>query len=304
MLELRIKKEIKMKIIGSTLTSDVITLVLMNDVNKVVNKVVDKTHPFFDKIKDSLKKGDNSTAIQLVFTLENKIPSNDKTIEIQNGVVYYKGVKLYNALTSRLVSMFVEGYNTKPLENFLNNLMQNPSSTAVEELYLFLEANSLAITDDGHFLAYKSVNDDFTSIHDGKTDNSIGKLVSMERNQVDDVRERTCSHGLHFASLDYCKNVFKGDTIIALKINPKDVVSIPKDYNNQKGRACAYLPIAVVTDEVKNQNRDPLSESSVCNVKFTYYDDPTEFCAKPYCWDDVRGNKQGRDSKGRFTKKA
>jgi hypothetical protein len=27
---------------------------------------------------------------------------------------------------------------------------------------------------------------------------------------------------------------------VILKINPRDVVSIPSDYNNSKGRACRY----------------------------------------------------------------
>jgi hypothetical protein len=35
-------------------------------------------------------------------------------------------------------------------------------------------------------------------------------------------------------------NSFGGERIVILKINPRDVVSIPTDYNNSKGRACRY----------------------------------------------------------------
>ena len=34
-----------------------------------------------------------------------------------------------------------------------------------------------------------------------------------------------------------------------LKINPKDVVAIPADYNNTKGRACTYEVVAEYTED-------------------------------------------------------
>ena len=38
-----------------------------------------------------------------------------------------------------------------------------------------------------------------------------------------------------------------------LKINPRDVVSIPVDYNNTKGRACKYEVVDVLSEEQFNQ---------------------------------------------------
>ena len=70
-------------------------------------------------------------------------------------------------------------------------------------------------------------------IEDGVT------VVTMERNAVDDDKDRTCSSGLHFCSKDYLGH-FGGERIMILKINPRDVVSIPSDYNDSKGRACRY----------------------------------------------------------------
>ena len=61
----------------------------------------------------------------------------------------------------------------------------------------------------------------------------------MERNQVDDDQNQTCSTGLHFCSQEYL-NHFGGARTVIVKINPRDVVSIPNDYNNSKGRACRY----------------------------------------------------------------
>jgi hypothetical protein len=61
----------------------------------------------------------------------------------------------------------------------------------------------------------------------------------MERHEVDDNKDRTCSSGLHFCSKDYL-NSFGGERVVIVKINPRDVVSIPSDYNDTKGRACRY----------------------------------------------------------------
>jgi hypothetical protein len=79
-------------------------------------------------------------------------------------------------------------------------------------------------------------------------DNSVGKIVEMERNEVDDNKDRTCSSGLHFCSLGYLSH-FGGERIMIVKINPRDVVSIPSDYNDTKGRACRYEVVGELNKE-------------------------------------------------------
>jgi uncharacterized protein YerC len=56
-----------------------------------------------------------------------------------------------------------------------------------------------------------------------------------------------------------------GNHLMVVKVNPRDVVSIPSDYNNAKGRACEYL----IYDEIVNtdlrlrSHYSPNDESSV-----------------------------------------
>jgi hypothetical protein len=76
-------------------------------------------------------------------------------------------------------------------------------------------------------------------------DNSVGKIVEMERNEVDDNKDNTCSSGLHFCSESYLKS-FGGSRTVIVKINPRDVVSIPTEYDNAKGRACRYEVVGEV----------------------------------------------------------
>lgn len=79
--------------------------------------------------------------------------------------------------------------------------------------------------------------------------NSPGNTVSMPRYQVDSNRYNTCSVGLHFCSREYLPAFGCGDgeKVVLVKVNPADVVSIPVDYNNAKGRTWKYEVVSEVT---------------------------------------------------------
>lgn len=170
-------------------------------------------------------------------------------VRIADGIVFYKDDAVHNTLTDRMLSMLSQGFDVKPLMLFLDNLMENESFRAIKELYGFLEVSNLPITEDGHFLAYKRVRDDYTDCHTGELDNSIGATVEMERRSVDDDKDNTCSSGLHFCARGYLDS-FGGARTVVVKINPKDVVSIPSDYSNMKGRCCKYI----VVQELENES--------------------------------------------------
>jgi hypothetical protein len=77
----------------------------------------------------------------------------------------------------------------------------------------------------------------------------------MPRNAVDEDKERTCSYGLHFCSIQYLPSFTDSDggKTMIVKINPKDVVAIPADYNNTKGRACKYEVVAEYKDDWRSK---------------------------------------------------
>jgi bifunctional DNA-binding transcriptional regulator/antitoxin component of YhaV-PrlF toxin-antitoxin module len=131
------------------------------------------------------------------------------------------------------------------------NLRQNPSEESRKDLYTFLEKNHVPITEDGYFVAYKGVNNDFTDNRTGSYDNSIGKTVKMPRDQVNPDRNQTCSTGLHVAAYEYAKGF--AALLIEVKVNPRDVVSVPTDYNAQKMRVCEYTVVAECENELKEE---------------------------------------------------
>lgn len=184
--------------------------------------------------------------------------SSDFNVRLDGGVVKYRYKDqeekvLHNAMTDRIINIVAQGFDAKPLIAFMSNLLSNPSKTSIDELYLFLESTGLPITSDGHFIAYKIVGEDYKSIHDGKFENNPGTVVEMPRNEVCDNRNQTCSYGLHFCSKDYLSaygsHARNNDRVVLVKINPADVVSIPSDYNNAKGRASKYLIWKDITEE-------------------------------------------------------
>ena len=210
-------------------------VVMMN--NAVHN--VNKTHVGYTKLLAAIKNDDWETVENIIEPKKLVLNYGSGNISIQGSTLFWKGVELHNSLTRRIIRMFQEDFPIEPMVNFMENLMKNPSKTAVDELYGFLENNDLPITPDGYFLAYKKVRDDYKDCHSGTIDNSVGQVVKMERNFVNDNRHETCSTGLHFCSLDYL-DCFGGSRIMILKVSPEAVVSIPSDYNNSKGRCCEY----------------------------------------------------------------
>jgi len=203
---------------------------------------ISHSHASFSEVKNRIANEDfdgienlfNTAAAVGVFTKGNLI--------VQNGQVLYKGNPVHNYVVDKIFAFIREGLPYQPLLNFLENLLQNPSFRAVSELYGFLEFAKLPITEDGCFLAYRKVTADYRDFYTGAFDNSVGQTVEIPRNQVDEDKNRTCSNGLHFCAQSYLSQYHSGDgKVVIVKINPADVVAIPSDYNNTKGRCSKYL---------------------------------------------------------------
>jgi hypothetical protein len=217
---------------------------------------VSASHNNFEKIKQKLMNREHNVdvLVRLVneeaYSTQTKLENENLSdkVYVKDGFVWYENQVIHNSLTERIIEMQRRNLNIEPMKRFLENLMENPSRESILELYGFLEKNTLPITPDGHFLAYKKVRSDFRDIYSGTKDNSPGSIVEMPREAVNPNRSETCSTGLHFASYDYMGEYGVGDgsVIVVVKINPRDVVSIPTDYNNAKGRCCRYEVIAAL----------------------------------------------------------
>lgn len=216
---------------------------------------VSSDHINYDQILRALKVNDYVKVSNLADISNAISDQSEGEVNVVNGDVVYQGKVIHNTVTIRILELMEHDLPFQPMVTFLRNLMLNPSYRAVTELYGFLDGNKLPITEDGFFLAYKRVTEDYLDFHTRTIDNSIGATPSMPRNEVDEDKDITCSNGYHFCSLNYLSQFNKGQGhIMIVKVNPKDVVSIPSDFNNTKGRCSDY---AVVGEHVvENDTND------------------------------------------------
>lgn len=252
-----------------------LTLVLNNKSYQVL-----PDHINYRMILDILPTATEEALLKVVDIQKAVATFSDGLVEIKDGQVTYEGEVVHGSISKRILEFMSKGLPFQPLVNFLNNLMENPSMQSQKELYDFLEHENLAITSDGHFLAYKAVRSDFKDKYRGVFDNSVGQVVKMQRAKVDDDRARGCSDGLHAGALNYVASygsVENGDRIVIVKINPRDVVSVPSDCNCEKLRTCRYE----VVGEYQGELLKPLYSSN-----FSYDEHEEEYDDEDYDVDE------------------
>lgn len=231
-----------------TMTPTSINLLLDNKM-----RTVDATHVNYTAICDVIRSAlpDAAKIAKLRDLID--IPSfitkvTAGRVQVSDNAVLFDGNPVVGVIADRLIAMLSAGYDIMPLARFLDRLMTNPIASARDELYIWLEQSKMPITSDGCFIAYKKVQDDYTSYHDNYTDNSIGAV--LPRIEADTNRNRTCSNGYHFCSHTYLPSYYGSQgRVVLVKIAPEEVRAIPNDYNNAKGRAATYTVVGELDEK-------------------------------------------------------
>jgi hypothetical protein len=230
---------------------------------------VKKDHIKYEEIVTAINSNDGETFLELFTARTNQLtewcgPDFDGGFSFDGGLITYRGDDINPTISQRIFAMIDQGVNHYPLLRFLERVFNNPSMRAVEELYTFLMNKNLPITDDGYLIAYKYVsfyegeaivdksgytltNGDFVDSHTGKSHrNNVGDVVSMSRYKVDDNLNNACGAGLHVGAYEYVKG---SRNIVVVKVDPADVVSIPKDSSCQKMRCCKYEVVKILSEQ-------------------------------------------------------
>lgn len=249
------------------------------------NYIVEPSHPEYIGLRLCIKNGDGAEFLRLMQTGHTIENWSEGDFEFVDGFLFYDGEPVRKVITQRIMQMKKEGWDHQPMLKFLSNLYENVSHRAVNEFYDWIQHKGLAITPEGYILGYKGV-----SVYDGVDQddlngnaltqgdlvdkytgcshrNNVGDTVTMKRRRVDDNCNNGCGSGLHAGTYEYACNWAGYDgKVVLVKIDPRNVVSIPTDCDFQKLRCSEYEVVGVAREVI---------ESAV--VEDSYFDDYDEY---------------------------
>lgn len=249
---------------------------------------IPETHVAFKPILQQLIDGkatDDSIRelIQPLVTVAQKMSALSERVSVDGKQVYFDGDPLRGELSDVIRDMFTEGNtNFGPLVNFLEKAKTNPSLKSIDDLYRWIRNGDLLIDPEGYLVAYKGVkvDKDGTSLSissgtalvngekvTGCIPNRPGDIISMPRSEVNDDELVACSTGLHAGTYRYASQFAQG-RLLLVKINPRDVVSVPADSQDQKIRCSRYTVLTEIEHRIETHVYNPVDEGD-----FEDYDD-------------------------------
>lgn len=219
--------------------------------------------------------------------------SNNMTI--QGGILKFGDFVIEETLSNHMLSLLNENNTPKDEKlwksyvTFLDNLHQNVNEDIRTQLFRWMDyenraGNGFGITEDGCIVGYKGCQGSIleplssfsgTAIVDGveitgKIPNKVGSVVSMPRSAVQYDPEVGCSTGLHVGTRDYAVNW--APILLLVKVNPRDVVSVPYECDSQKIRVCEYT-VLKVTDASDEHLRFHPEYDDYYDCDYDYEDD-------------------------------
>lgn len=229
--------------------------------------VVNGDHPHYAELVRLVDKGTAEEVNRLANPgqeIGDRFRALSKRLTIHGSTIFFDGDPVHNSLTTHIVRCLSEKGDWKPLVNFFERIQTNPNERSREQLFEWLQRRDFTITEDGHVIAYKGVKpatekDKYLSVNQGPAivdgvnvsgavPNNPGSVVEFPRSKVDDNPNASCSTGLHVGDFTYANDF--GDITLKVLVDPRDVVSVPKDSDAAKVRCCRYEVIEVVKKPV------------------------------------------------------
>jgi hypothetical protein len=246
-------------------------------------------HPHFAEILEAAQDGADPTEIDgladLSVAVGGKLSPLSERVSVYAGRVYFDGDAVESALTRQIVRCLDDGLSDwRPLVRFMENAAENPETHSRAMLFDWLSDRDFTITEDGCFIGYKGVvssGGGYVSLHsgpaivdgqpvNGQVPNNPGSTVEIARSEVQFDPGVGCSTGLHVGTYEYAQSYARG-AMLKVKVNPRDVVSVPTDCNAEKLRTCRYVILETIDGEVSeavvfDQASEPASATAFATV--------------------------------------
>lgn len=253
--------------------------------------VATNEHPHFAEIleaaRDPLGHDDIRELADLSTAVAQRLQPLSERVSVASGRVYFDGDEVDGSITRQIVRFLDAGLpDWMPLVRFLENLANNPSSESRVQLYDWLADRDFTITEDGHFIGYKGVRtaDDGSLVSvnhgpaivdgqpvNGAVPNAVGSTVELARSEVAFDPSVGCASGLHVGTYEYARGWACG-ALLTVKVNPRDVVSVPTDSAHQKVRVCRYMVLDTIdapdTRPVVYDDDNPAYDPDQCDNEF------------------------------------
>ncbi len=150
--------------------------------------------------------------------------SKNKSLDMVDGTISYKGYTIRNGLTVRIVELCTESYKgggkmtdneLLKLSRLLGKVMDNSSKRATDSLWSFLNNNRVNVLDNGNILLYGTLDEDGNL--NGLEHDKKG-VISKPRNMVNDVSVDN--------EMSLRASPSSNGTVGVYKVNPKHVVYV------------------------------------------------------------------------------
>lgn len=238
----RILKDSQKVVWDYCVTKNEVTITRNDDVRTITN-----TFNNFKKLKSDLVSSDFSEGVlqetydmMCMKQIINTFSQGSITVDHGSSKITYGDFEIKHSLVDHIFKLLEFGEDCSAMIFFIEKLLDNPDKNIIEQLYPFMEHNSISITKEGNILAYRGVTKDYKDYRTGKMCNKVGNIVKMPRNLVDTNPEQTCSSGLHVASIEYASSFGEDGRLLEVEVCPSKVCSVPVDYNRQKIRTCEF----------------------------------------------------------------
>jgi hypothetical protein len=187
--------------------------------------VVTSDNPSWDEAYLAYQNENWSEFLDLARPAAKRVQLSERVYFTEDGKLFVDG-KLFEAVMAETFFAYIKaGAPVSRLVEFTERLAQNPYPAVRESLFSFLKHGNLPITEDGHFIAYKYVKEDYGDYHtNGTKDYTPGNEVTEEK--FDTNPHNTCSCGLHAGTEEFV-NGWGGRRRILLLVDPADVVCVP-----------------------------------------------------------------------------
>lgn len=236
------------------------------------------THPSYDRVLSLVM--DERTGEDQYEEIRSLINTADETlntylgelttgrVSVRGNTVYFDGEPVKGNVINSILESFRKGDTASvvSLSRFLEKAMNNPGGqAAIDSMWAWMSERNFTVTEEGNFIAYKGVRGNvkenaegktyskdevFYSIHAGtatvngkeyvnqQIPNKVGDVVTMPREKVNADPKNGCSYGLHVGTYAYARGY--GNVMLAVEVDPADVVCVPEDAAFQKMRVCRY----------------------------------------------------------------